>query len=88
MHTTRSLLLAVPLGHGVYFCSQQKTWKDCPDSLSISLLNTTENYSDDGSNFKAAWKKILNEQPLQENNSSFPSRSQAHIFPLHIISYC
>lgn len=54
------LLLAVPLGHGVssiYFCSQQKTWKDCPDSLSISLLNTTENYSDDGSNFKAARKK-------------------------------
>jgi len=60
MHSTRNLPLAVPLGESVssmYFYSQLKTWKDCPDSLSISLHNSTENYSDDGNNFKAAKKK-------------------------------
>lgn len=90
MHSIRSLLLPVPLGQSMssmYFYSWLKTWKDCPNSLSISLHNATENYSDDGNNFKAARKKILNEQQLQENNYSLPSRYQAHIFPLLIISY-
>lgn len=73
----------------VSFYLQLKTWKDCPNSFSISFHGSTENYSDDRNNFKAVRKKIfLNEQQLQENRYFFPSKYQVRIFPLLIVSHC
>lgn len=93
LHSTGSLLLAVPVGHSLSFlCLSIYSWKHertvptpsqflFTGALRITVMTEITSKQQEKNIF-------LNEQQLQENNYFFLSRYQAHIFPLLIIFHC